>query len=89
MFMVLLIFALENFKIGATKPIFFILVSRGEGGFVCAWAWFVIIHILNSSKNPIFFVSNSDLCRATLLNYLRTYSSALCQFRALEKPFTK
>jgi len=43
-FMVLLIFALENFKIGATKPIFLDSGSpRGEGGFMRAWAWFVII----------------------------------------------
>ena len=55
MFMVLLIFALGNFKIGVTKPIFFILVpSRGEGvracvGMVC---YHCIVHILNSSKKP-------------------------------------
>ena len=43
-FMVLLIFALGNFKIGAIKPIFWILVPlRGEEGFMHAWAWFVII----------------------------------------------
>ena len=42
-FMVLLIFALGNFKIGAIKPIFFfILVTLGRG-FIHAWAWFVII----------------------------------------------
>ena len=40
-FMVLLIFALGNFKIGTRKPIFWILVSLEEG--VRAWAWFVII----------------------------------------------
>ena len=39
MFMVLLIFALVNFKIGATKPIILDTGSpRGEGGFVRAWA---------------------------------------------------
>ena len=47
MFMVLLIFALGlgNITIGATKPIFLDSGSpRGEGGgFVRAWAWFVII----------------------------------------------
>ena len=46
MFIVLLIFALGNFNIGATKPIFLDSGSpRGEGGggFVRAWAWFVII----------------------------------------------
>ena len=44
MFMVLLIFALGNFYIGATKPIFLDSgSSRGEGGFVRVWAWFVII----------------------------------------------
>ena len=41
-FMVLLISELA--KIGATKPIFLDSGSpRGEGGFVCAWVWFVII----------------------------------------------
>ena len=45
MFMVLLIFALGNFKIGATKPILWFLVPlRGRGSScVRAWAWFVII----------------------------------------------
>ena len=91
--MVLLIFALGNFEIGATKPISLDSDShRGEGGvrgcvgMVC---YHCIVHVLNSSKNPIFFVSNSDLCRGMLPNYLRTYSSALCQIRALEKPFKK
>ena len=43
--MVLLMFALGNIKIGATKPIFLDSGSpRGRGGgFVCAWEWFVII----------------------------------------------
>ena len=45
-FMILLISALAT--IGAMKPIFWILVplggrEGGEGGFVCAWAWFAII----------------------------------------------
>ena len=41
-FMVLLISALATF--GATKPIFLDSGSpRGGGGFMCAWAWFVII----------------------------------------------
>ena len=77
-FMVFLISALA--KIGAMKPYF--LDSgfpwgrwvRACVGMVC-YHW--IVHILNSSKNSIFFVSNSDLCRTTLPNYLRTYSSAL------------
>ena len=45
MFMVLLIFALENIDIGATKPIFLDSGSPkgGGGGFVHAWAWFVVI----------------------------------------------
>ena len=43
-FMVLLMFALGNIKIGATKPVFWILVSLGgRGGFVRGWAWFGII----------------------------------------------
>ena len=76
MFMVLLIFALGNFNFGATKPFFLDSVSpRGGGGFVRAWAWLVIMislhsHILKSSKNSIFFVSNSNWCRAMLQNYL-------------------
>ena len=41
-FMVLLISALAT--IGVMNPIFFYSGSpRGEGGFVRAWAWFVII----------------------------------------------
>ena len=42
-FMVLLISALGNIKIGATKPIFLDSGSPGERGVVHAWAWFVII----------------------------------------------
>ena len=56
--MVLLIFALGNIKIGATKPIFLDSGSpRGEGGvracvgMVC---YYCIVHILNSSKKPYF-----------------------------------
>ena len=95
-FMVLLISALAT--IGATKPIFLDSGSpRGEGGGSCVRGrgllslHIYIVHILNSSKNSIFFVSNSDLCRAMLPNYLRTYSSALCQIRALdlERAFKK
>ena len=79
-------------KSGVTKPIFLDSGSpREEGGEVRACVGMVcyhcIVHILNSSKNSIFFVSNSDLCRAMLPNYLRTHSSALCQIRALEKTF--
>ena len=81
----------EFAKIGATKPVFLDSGSLGGGWFVLAWAWFVIIivHIVNSRENSIFFVSNSDLCRAMLPNYLRTYSSALCQIRPLEKACKK
>ena len=42
-FMVLLIFALGNIKIGATKPIYLDSGSLRGGGFMHAWAWFVII----------------------------------------------
>ena len=80
-------------KIGATKPIFLDSGSLRGGGGVRACVGVVcfhcIVYILNSSKNSIFFVSISDLCRAMLPNYLRTYSSALCQIRALEKAFKK
>ena len=89
--MVLLISELA--KIGATKPFFLDSgFPRGKGG------WCVRGHGLLSlyssytkfkGENSIFFVSNSNLCRALLPNYLRTYSSALCQIRALEKAFKK
>ena len=84
-FMVLL--SSELAKNGATKPMI------GGGGCVCVGivCYHCIVHILNSSlcKNPVFFVSNSDLCSAMLPNYMRTYSSALCQIRALEKALKK
>ena len=59
MFMVLLIFALGNFKIGAMKPFFLDSGSpRGGGGFVRACVGMVcyhcIVHILNSSKKTYF-----------------------------------
>ena len=79
--MVLLISALA--KIGVTKPIFMNSGSPREGVRACVdmvrYHW--IVHILNSSKNSSFFaiVSDSDLCRAMLPNYLRKYFSALCQ----------
>ena len=71
-----------------TKPIHLDSGSprRGGGVRVC---YHCIVHILNSRKSSVFFVSNSDLCRAMLPNYLRTYSSALCQIRALKKAFKK
>ena len=57
-FMVLLMFALGNIKIGATKPIFLDSGSpRGEGGvracmgMVC---YHCIVHILNLSKKLYF-----------------------------------
>ena len=72
--MVLLISALA--KIDATKPIFLDSgAPRGGGGVracVGVVCYHCIVHILNSSKNSIFFVANSDLCRAMLPNYLRT-----------------
>ena len=74
--MVLLISALA--KIGVTKPIFLDSGSpRGEGGvracvgMVC---YHSIVHILKSRKNSVVFASTSNLCRAILPNYLRTYS---------------
>ena len=72
---------------------FWILVPLGgEGGVhVCVGMvlYHCIVHILNSSKNSIFFVFNSYLCRAMLPNYLRAYSFALCQITALVKAFKK
>ena len=40
--MVLLFFALGNFNIGATRPIYLDFGPLG-GGFMRAWAWIVII----------------------------------------------
>ena len=57
MFMVLLIFALGIFKIGATKPIFLDSGSpRGEGGCACVGmvCYHCTVHILNSSKKTYF-----------------------------------
>ena len=90
MFMVLLIFALVNINIGATKPIFLDSGSpRGEGrgiracvGMVC---YQIIVHKLNSNKNSILFVSNSDLCRAMLPDCFGTLSSTLCQISVLKE----
>ena len=56
-FMVLLIFALGNFKIHATKPFFLDSGSpRGEGVRVCVGVvcYHCIVHILNSRKKPYF-----------------------------------
>ena len=55
-FMVLLIFALGNIKLGATKPVFLDSVSprgrvRACMGIVC---YHCIVHILNSSKKLYF-----------------------------------
>ena len=69
MFMVLLIFALENIKIGATKPTFLDFGSpRGRGGvracvgMVC-YHCNCIVHILNSSKNSIsLYMSLTVIC---------------------------
>ena len=74
MFMVLLIFALGNFKIGATKPIFLDYGSpRGEGGCVCVGmvCYHCIVHILiiNSSKTlfslPLTVIC-AELCCQTI-----------------------
>ena len=89
MFMVLLIFALGNIKIDATKPIFLDSGSpRGGGGGSCMrrhglFSLYSSYTKFIEVKNPLFFVSNSDLCRAMLPNYLRTYSSALYQIIAV------
>ena len=57
-FMVLLIFALGNFKIGATKPIFLYSGFFREGGGVRVCVGMVcyhcIVHILNSRKKFYF-----------------------------------
>ena len=81
----------EVAKIGAIKPIFLDFGCprwkrvRACVGKVC---YEYIVHILKSNKN-YFFAPTSNLCRAMLPNYLRTYSCALCQIRALEKAFKK
>ena len=57
-FMVLLIFELGNFNIGATKPIFLDSGSpRGVRACVGMVCYHCIVHILNSSKKTYF------LCR--------------------------
>ena len=88
-FMVLLMYmsALGNLIIGAKKCMFLDSGSpRREGvcvhGMVC-YNYHCIVHVLNSRKNSMFFVSNSNLRRAMLPNFLRTYFSALCQIRTL------
>ena len=65
-FIVLLISALAT--IGVVKTFFWILVPLGGGGKgLCmrgrGFLYHCIVHILNSSKNSIFFVFKSDLCR--------------------------
>ena len=71
----------------------FLQGGRGVRACVGMVCYHCIVHIyiciLNLSKNSIFFVSSNNLCRAMLPNYLRTYSSALCQIRALKKTFKK
>ena len=65
MFMVLLIFALGNFKIGATKPTFLDSGSpRGEGGFACMGmvCYHCIVYILNSSKKSLLSMSLTVIC---------------------------
>ena len=71
--------------------LFFWILAPLGGGVVCVGmvCYHCIVYRLNSRKNSIFFVSNRDLCRAMLPNYLRTYSFALCQIRALAKAFKK
>ena len=72
---------------------FLILVPLGGRGVrVCTGmvCYHCIVHILNSSKKTLFSLSLTAICAALMLpNYLRTYSSALCQIRALEKALKK
>ena len=72
MFLVLLIFAQGNFKIGATKPNFLDSGSPRGGG-LCVHGH-DLLSLYSSytkfNKKSIFFVSNSDLRRAMLRNYL-------------------
>ena len=84
-YMVLLISALAT--IGAMKPIFWILVPLGGWVHACVGmvCYHCVVHILNSSKNSIFFASNGDLCRAMLPDCLGTLSSTLCQISALQE----
>ena len=80
--MVLLISELA--KIGAMKPIFLDSGSpKGEGEGVCVCTGMVcyhcIVHILNSSKNSIFFVSivqsyAARLFGNTFLNFVSNFS---------------
>ena len=71
---------------------FWILVPLGGGGIhacVGKVCYKYIVHILKSNKNSIFFAPTSNLCRAMLPKYFRTYSCALHQIKALEKAFKK
>ena len=75
MFMVLLNFEVGNFKIGATKP--------------CSSDEFELRFARGGGVPRNRAMNDSVLYRAMLPNYLRAYSSALCQIRALEKAFKK
>ena len=79
----------ELAKIGVTKPIFLDFESGGRREGSCLRGHGLLSlyssYTKFTGKNSIFFVSNSNLCRAMLPNYLRTLSSALCQIRALER----
>ena len=65
-FMVLLIFALGNFKIGAIKPIVLDSGSPRGGGGVRACVGMVcyhcIVHIPNSSKKTLFSLTLTAIC---------------------------
>ena len=76
-FMVLLIFARGNFKIGGTKPIFLDSGSPRGGGGVRACVGMVyyhcIVHILNSSKK-LYFLCLEYIFRTLLCAKLEPYN---------------
>ena len=93
-FMVLLISELaKKWKHCAETYFFFDSGSpRGEEGVhVCVGkvCYKCIVHILKANKNSLFFALNIDLSISVLSKYLRTYSFALYQIRALERAFKK
>ena len=83
-----------NETIGAMKPIFLDSGSPRGGGGLCmrGHGLLSLYSSYTKFKEKILFslsLSNSNLCRVMLPNYLRTYSSALCQIQALGKAFKK
>ena len=61
--------------------------QKSEYNYMLAFDWLEQTDKIGYNIFPVRMTCN--MCRAMLPNYLRTYSSALCQIRALEKTFKK